>query len=168
MKTIVTLITAVILGNSFAQDIKPFKNRNPKFEQKTNVRVEKRAVKKVSEPEDIFGNYQIIEYTVYGTKTPSKKHLNQLMGTLVKVQKTSVTGNEIDPITYEMYEIEEMTNIDFIYRVFGRNIHEAETDLPPSLFVHKTSHDDCYGIVDMGNGEIAVPYKGVLLFLKVK
>lgn len=113
-----------------------------------------------------YGDYRVTGYAVLSTKTPSTEELNGLVGTVVKVQETSLTGTAIDPITFEIYQVELQRRDDYIYRVFGREIKGPEPNLPESFKVHKTDNTNCYGIVEIGNGEIAIPYKGVLLYLK--
>lgn len=114
----------------------------------------------------LYGDYTITGYSILSTKTPSNDELNTLIGTLVKFQETSITGTVIDPISFEIYQIERQRRDDYIFRVFGREIKAPEPDLPESFMVHKTDNENCYGIVVLDNGEIAFPYKGVLLYLK--
>src|SRR5688500_17696850 len=114
----------------------------------------------------LYGDYTITGYDVLSIKTPSNEELNTLIGTIVKFQETSLTGTGIDPLTFEIYQVERQRRDDFIFRVFGREIKAPEPDLPESFMVHKTDNEFCYGIVEIGNGQIAIPYKGVLLYLK--
>lgn len=154
-------------------------NLNAQLLDTTNVRVAK-PLKSIGQPvtkadkivvrsdiqHDIFGEYLIESYAVLSRKTPGTEELNALIGTLVKVQTTSITGTVIDPMTFNIYQVERLRRDDFIYRVFGREIKAPEPDLPESFNVHKTDNENCYGIVEISATEIALPYKGVLLFLK--
>ncbi|MBI3133047.1 MAG: hypothetical protein HYZ14_00085 [Bacteroidetes bacterium] len=114
----------------------------------------------------LYGDYTVTGYSILSTKTPGSEELNMLIGTIVKFQATSITGTAIDPLTFEIYQVERQRRDDYIYRVFGREIKAPEPNLPESFNVHKTDNENCYGIVEIGNGEIAVPYRGVLLYLK--
>lgn len=117
---------------------------------------------------DVFGDFEIVRYRVLSKDHPNKKELESLIGSLVKVSAEHLTGSEIDPVTYDLFEIEQMARGDFIYRAFGRSIRAPEPDLPSTLKVHKTDNQNCYGIIDLDKDQVAVPYKGVLLFLKRK
>lgn len=114
---------------------------------------------------EIFGEYSITGYAILCLKTPSSEELNRLVGSLVKIQNTTITGSLIDPLTFSIYEIERLQRDDYIYRTFGREIKTPEPDLPANFAVHKTDNERCYGIVEIGDGRLAIPYKGVLLYL---
>jgi len=116
----------------------------------------------------IFGNYSISGYSVLSRKTPSSNELNSLIGTAVNIETESITGTLIDTLVFTIFEIERLRRDDFIYRVFGREIKAPEPDLPESFNVHKTNNSNCYGIVEIGDGRLAIPYKGVLLYLTRK
>jgi len=113
----------------------------------------------------VFGDYSISDYVILSPKSPSEEELNSLKGTTVKVQNTSIAGSGIDPLTFEIYQVEVQKKDDFMYRVFGNDLKEKATNLPESFTVHKTDNENCYGIVDLGGGRIVIPYKGVLLYL---
>ena len=113
----------------------------------------------------VFGDYTISDYVILNSKSPSEEELNSLKGTTVKVQNTSIAGSGIDPLTFEIYQVEVQKKDDFIYRVFGSEVKNSETNLPETFTVHKTDNQNCYGILDLGGGRIAIPYKGVLLYL---
>lgn len=116
----------------------------------------------------IFGNYEITNYAILSKHTPSNEELTQLKGSLVKVDTSTITGTAIDPFTFEIYLVERLRRDDFIYRVFGREIKAPEPDLPESFIVHKTDHENLYGIIEIDTNHIALPYQGVLLFLTRK
>lgn len=113
----------------------------------------------------VFGDYTITDYSILSQKSLSEEELNSLRGTTVKVQNTSIAGSGIDPLTFEIYQVEVQKKDDFIYRVFGSDLKKSETNLPETFTVHKTDNENCYGIVDLGGGRIVIPYKGVLLYL---
>lgn len=118
--------------------------------------------------ETIFGDFKIDKYSILSRKTPSNKELNTLIGSLVRIQRTDLTGDEIEPSTFNITEVTYMSSSEYIYKVFGREIREQEPDLPETVKVHKTDHLGCYGIIEVGDGRVAIPYKGVLLFLSKK
>jgi len=113
----------------------------------------------------LYGDYTITRYVTLSSKALSAEELNTLLGTIVKFQATSLTGTGIDPLTYEIYQVERQLRDDFVFRVFGPDV-KTHSNLPESFTVHKTDNENCYGIVEIGNGEIAIPYKGVLLYMK--
>ncbi len=117
---------------------------------------------------DIFGAYVVDSFAVLSKKTPRIEELNALMGTRLQVLATSITGANIDPMTFSIFEVERLRRDDFIYRVFGREIKAPEPNLPQAFNVHKTDNKNCYGIVEIDASHIAIPYKGVLLFLTKK
>ena len=113
----------------------------------------------------IFGEFSISSYAILSLKTPSNEELNALIGTLVKINETAITGTSIEPITFSIYEVERLMRDDYIYRVFGRELRAQDPDIPSSFKVHKTDNSLCYGIIETGDGRVAIPYKGVLLIL---
>lgn len=117
---------------------------------------------------NIFGSFEITKLSVLSKKTLPKKELSVLIGSLIKVSKTAITGSEIDPFNFEIYDVEKMNSSDYIFREFGRSIRAPEPNLPATIKVHKTDFEGCYGIVEISEDEIAIPYNGVLLFLKRK
>lgn len=116
----------------------------------------------------VFGDYEVTGYSILSTETLAAEELQALLGTVVKVQENSITGVAIDPMSFDIYEIERLRRDDFIFRVFGRQVRGPEPDLPESFNVHKTDNENCYGIAVTGSGQIAIPYKGVLLYLRRK
>jgi hypothetical protein len=167
MKTVlgITALFCSILLNAQTPDSTSTRQGTIKYVGKPVQRVE-RAPAKIDVITELYGDYTVTGYSVLSTKTPSIEELNTLVGTVVKFQATSLTGTVIDPLTFEIYQVERQRRDDYIYRVFGREIKAPEPNLPESFMVHKTDNENCYGIVEIGNGEIAVPYKGVLLYLK--
>lgn len=113
----------------------------------------------------VYGEFTISSYAILSLKTPSPEELNALVGSLVKINASAITGTSIEPILFSIYEIEQLQRDDYIYRVFGREIRAQEPDIPSSFKVHKTDNNLCYGIIETGDGRVAIPYKGVLLIL---
>ena len=116
----------------------------------------------------IFGDYSVNKYVQMLKAMPNKIDLNLIMGSLVRIQSTSITGDEINPMSFNIYEMETMTAEDYLFRVFGEEHSEHIEDLPSTIRVHKTDHAECYGILDLGNDGVAIPYKCLLLFLSRK
>ncbi len=117
---------------------------------------------------DLFGEYTVESYVAISKKTPNTEELDALSGTIVKVQTSTITGAYIDPITFQIYEVERLQKDDFIFRVFGSGLNSDSLNLPMTFNVHKTDNENCYGIVEIDASHIAIPYKGVLLFLTKK
>lgn len=117
---------------------------------------------------DVFGEYVVEGYTILSKKTPNPEELNALIGTIIKVQATSLTGTNIDPMTFNIYEVQRLQQDDFIFRVFGSDLKTDSLNLPQAFNVHKTDNENCYGIVEIDANHLAIPYKGVLLFLTKK
>jgi len=119
-------------------------------------------------PRIIYGDYQVSDYSILSLKTPNNLQLEALLGSTVKLDSTSISGSLIDSISFSIFEIERLRRDDYIYRVFGREIKAPEPDLPENFLVHKTDNALCYGIIEIGDGRLAIPYKGVLLYLTRK
>jgi len=167
------LISFILIGLSFTASaqtadtttihaVKPVKNigqplhKVEKIQYRSDVKI------------DVFGEYVVDSFAVLSKKTPRIEELNALLGTTLKVLSTSITGTNIDPMTFSIFEVERLQRDDFIYRVFGSEIKAPEPNLPQAFNVHKTDHENCYGIVEIDQKHIAIPYKGVLLFLTKK
>lgn len=162
MKNLFVILALLLAGTSFGQKRVPGKAIPVKIDKMPNrINPEESIVQTI-----IFGQYKISKYTKLAEKCPSSKDLSLLIGTLVKIQETALTGDEIDPLTFEIYEIEKMASADYIYREFGAALKSTTSDLPPQITVHKTSAEGCYGIVEINRNQLAIPYKGTLLFLE--
>lgn len=135
--------------------------------KKVDAKVDQ-APQKIDFISDIQGTYSISGYAVLSLNTLPKEELNALIGTDVMISNTSITGTAIDPFTFEIYQVEKIFRDDFIFRVFGREIKAPEPDMPSQFYVHKTDHENLYGIAETGEGELAMPYHGVLLYLVKK
>lgn len=160
--TISASIHAQTLDTTNVRIVKPAKQiaqpiqKVEKLEYRTDIKI------------DVFGEYVVDSFAVLSRKTPSIEELNALLGTTLKVLSNSITGINIDPMTFSIYSVERLQRDDFIYRVFGREIKAPEPNLPQAFNVHKTDNENCYGIVEIDHAHIAIPYKGVLLFLTKK
>jgi hypothetical protein len=113
----------------------------------------------------IYGEYKISGYTALTSKAPDEAELGLLVGSFVRVDSATITGDQIDPMTFTIFQVERLQKDDYLFRVFGKDINAVQTDLPASFNVHKTDNERCYGIVETGDGRIAIPYRGVLLYL---
>ncbi|MEO9531117.1 MAG: hypothetical protein ABJG68_06390 [Crocinitomicaceae bacterium] len=161
MKTLVTCLLILSAGLVSAQTRVPGKAIPVKV-QKLPAQLSKEAE---TLPQAIFGDYKISKYTVISDKHPTEKQLNLLIGTLVKVNDHSLTGDEIDPVTFDIYEIEKMQSDDYLFRTFGKDFTSAKNNLPPTCKVHKTSCKSCYGLIELNKKQVVFPYKGVLIYL---
>jgi len=163
-----TLFTICLLFIGFGASSQVIKNRT-----KLAKPIEMKAVKitEVTSNKplvDISGQYEITKYSQISKKSIPSRELKLLVGSLVKVDDTAITGSEIDPFNFEIFEITKMNSSDFIFRQFDKILKSPETNLPESVTVHKTENDHCYGLIQINNNKIAIPYNGVLLFLTRK
>lgn len=149
------------------------------FGQTKTIRVENEKVKKEShdkkveigflkETKMLFGDFTVNSFETMSQKSLIKNDLEKLVGTLIRIKETDITGDAIDPMTIDNLGIEKMTREDYIFRVFGDNHECKECSLPPLLQVYKTGRTDCYGIVILSGNQLALPYKGTMLYLDLK
>lgn len=165
MKTIITFAALAFAFTGFGQQhYQTVSHKQVDF--KPADRLEKIEPLESTTLRPIFGDYTIEKYYILSTDTPSKGDLGKLEGSTVRVSKSEFSGEAIESDSIDIYEMEKMTRGDYIYRNFGRGIRAPEPDIPNSLNVYKTGNLDCYGIALLQNGQIALPYKGVLLILK--
>lgn len=173
MKRNILILTLLMVGFSFAQERTKVQPNQITEKQMIKAKPAEKIKKPLTQPslrpyQEMWGDFTIVSYNILSTKTAKAKELQALIGSLVKLKATNVTGTQIDPFSFEIFEIEQMSSSDYIYRTFGRTIRAPEPNLPASVKVHKTTHEDCYGIIQIDNDNIAIPYKGVLLFLERK
>ncbi|MBK7128791.1 MAG: hypothetical protein IPM74_02270 [Crocinitomicaceae bacterium] len=167
MKTYFMLATLFLFSSVIAQQADTVVVRKTSPVKKVDVKVDQ-APQKIDFISDISGTYTISGYAVLSLNTLPKEELNALIGTDVIISNTSITGSSIDPFTFEIYQIEKIFRDDYIFRVFGREIKAPEPDMPSQFYVHKTDNENLYGIAETGEGELAIPYHGVLLYLVKK
>ena len=165
MKTITYIVFILIASISLGQD-KTIRLKN-EYEKK-QVSDKKVEVSFLKESKMIYGDFTVESFETMSQKSLNKRDLEKLIGTLIRIKETDITGDEIDPITIENLGIERMTREDYIFRVFGDNHECKECSLPPVIQVYKTGRTDCYGIVILGSGKVAMPYKGSMLYLDLK
>lgn len=161
---------ALILSSSllFAQAdttrVQKVQTKNSLIQKQQAIKMER--VQKYNTNLSVYGNYKVLKYYVLKTKTPSKETLEKIIGSTVIIENDQFSGSVIERDSIAIYETEQMTRSDYIYRVFGREIRAPEPDIPTNLNVYKTGNLECYGIVLMSDGNVALPYKGVLLILE--
>lgn len=114
----------------------------------------------------LVDEYTVTNFNVLKRNAPHSTELKALTGSIVKIGPGTFTGNEIDPFTFDFDGIENMTRSEFIETVFGREIRAPEPNLPDQIRVHKTNNSQLFGFVEIDENHLAVPYKGVLLFLE--
>lgn len=117
---------------------------------------------------DVYGDFTVKSYQLIGTKTQNKKSYELMLGSLIKIKSTNLTGELIDPMTYETYETETMSKEDYLYRQFGAEAIHSAVDLPSHVQVYKIDAENCYGIINLGADGVAFAYKGALIFLERK
>lgn len=178
MKNIITFSLIIIGSTVIAQ--KKVNDQNPPILKPVVLENRQMAIKKddsykskvITEKKVIsmypkFGDYTVEQYYILKSKVPSGRELELIQGSLIKVQENLVSGQEIDPRTLSFTENVHMTRTDFISTVFGREIRAKEPEIPQDFIVHKTNNKDCFGIIQIDAETIAMPYKGVLLILKM-
>lgn len=166
MKTILALIALFSIKLAVGQDAK-LVMRDSLSPQKIKV-VRNKVIFTKEEAKMPIGDFVIDSYQVLTKQAPKKRDLEQLKGTLVRLKDTDITGDLIDPISIEDLGIERMTKEDYLFRAFGDQLLDNAEQLPSSIRVRKTGRPDCYGVVVISKFELALPYKGTLLFLKIK
>lgn len=168
MKKIALLSIALLsLGFSFGQEVKriaPIKKSEVALSLKTRppIKHDVVPVRKLS----YVGNFVVSDYHILSLKVPDHRTLEKINGSVVKVAPAAITGTELDPMTFNIIESQVMTRGEYVTFAFGRELKVREPNLPDQVLVHKTDHPNCKGFVEIDRNHIAVPYKGVLLFLE--
>lgn len=163
MKTLCTFLLFFCLNISFSQA--------DSVKHRRQIAVKCEAIEGKINPTNqrcqkgIYGEFIIDSYITLADNALNAHALELLVGSIVKIAPLAITGAEIDPMSMEVYESEVMTSEDYIYREFGVGLQKRISSLPYNVHVHKTDHVDCYGILELGGNKVALPYKGVLLFL---
>lgn len=115
--------------------------------------------------EDIQGKFIIEQYSLQINTTEAKNAI-QVVGTTLEINEATIFGSDIDSISYKVSDSELMNTEDYLFRIFGEVPETIPEDLPPNVFVHKTDNVDCYGIAQLSDGRILIPYNGLLLYLR--
>ncbi len=165
MKGILSILFFSLALISFGQKQVP-NSRERVVTVDTTLKPEFRTIDNVNTRLSLYGDFKVSDYIQIESKSLNPIELKLIKGSLVRIQKNSITGDEIDPMTFEIYEAEKMTSNDFIYRTTGSVPDSTYTGLPLSGYVHKTDHSECYGIMQLNNGQLALPYKGFILILE--
>ncbi|MCB9223067.1 MAG: hypothetical protein H6582_02725 [Crocinitomicaceae bacterium] len=165
MKTIIKITFILLASVSFGQI--PKGNVNRKMIAK-DVVVQKEPVLMSKDANLTYGDFEVSSFETISNKSLNKKDLQHLLGTLIRIRETDITGDLIDPLTIENIGTEKMNREDYIFRAFGSTTLDTESNLPEIVNVHKTGRSDCYGIVILSNSKVVMPYKGTLLFLDLK
>ena len=170
MKTLLTAI-ALVLSISLSYGQNTVKHKHVK---KHNAILKKAPCKKTVgltvpiRKLTFTGDFLVAKYHILSLNTPGTKVLQSIGGSLIKVTSTSVTGARIEPRTFNLTNSQLMSRGEFVTEVFGRELRVREPDLPDSILVHLTDNPLFIGFVEIDKDNIAVPYKGVLLFLERK
>ncbi len=143
-------------------ELKPAKKTLSKNKTVCPVKKTIQPVKKFS----FLGDFKVTKYYVLKLKTPSQKELEQIVGSTVKITTSSLAGSELDLVSFSLTSSELMMRSDYVTEMFGRELRVKEPDLPVSFLVHRTNNELCGGIAEIDSKHIAIPYKGVLLFLE--
>lgn len=114
---------------------------------------------------DIEGKFIIEQYSLQLNTSEAKKAI-KAVGTTLEIKDTTITGSDIDTISYQINDSEVMNTEDYLFRIFGEAPETVPADLPPNIWVHKTDNLDCYGIGQLADGRVLIPYNGLLLYLR--
>ncbi|MDA7804252.1 hypothetical protein N8987_06720 [Crocinitomix sp.] len=165
MKLILLLCFASVSFISIAQE----KNKPEGYKvggAQTNARsfAIKKAPDKIKDA-NISGKYIIERYSIQIKTTETKRALSAV-GTELEISDSLIVGNEIKAIEYHISESQLMNTEDYLYRVFGEVPEELPADLPLELMVHRTNNLDCYGIAELPDGVLLIPYSGLLFYAR--
>ena len=173
MKLLSTLTLILVLGFSFAQEgasseLKPVESRKAAVLKKPAMaRAEAIPADALnSKSNSIFGTYHVAKYSVLGLATPSPEVIEKLVGSEVTVSDNGIEGPQLKLDPFDIVAKEEMARGDYIYEAFGRSIRAPEPNLPNLVKVLRTNGADLYGIVDLSDDRLAIPYRGLLLILE--
>lgn len=114
---------------------------------------------------DVQGKFIIEQYSLQINSSDAKKAI-KAVGTTLVISDTIISGTDIDTISYQISDSEIMNTEDYLFRIFGEVPDNIPTDLPANIWVHKTDNLDCYGIGQLSDGRILIPYNGLLLYLR--
>lgn len=124
----------------------------------------KKLGQEASKP-DIEGKFIIEQYSLQINSSDAKKAI-KAVGTAIEISDTIIAGTDIDTISYKINDSEIMNTEDYLFRIFGEVPENIPADLPPNIWVHKTDNLDCYGIGQLSDGRVLIPYNGLLLYLR--
>jgi hypothetical protein len=119
----------------------------------------------VNKAPDIYGDFIIQDFEIIIRKGDTEKVSKNLLGTVIKITEVAIAGEQVDPMTYNLTNSEMLFSEDYIYRAFEIALEDEIQKLPTSVLVHKTSNQSCYGILELDEGVVVLPYQGMLLFL---
>lgn len=163
MRTIFITLLLTLSGLSFGQDQGAVKSKTVVGQKPaSNYAV---LARDKSKTPNIYGDFIIRDYEIIIRKGDSEKVSKNVLGTVIKITESAIAGEQIDPMTYNLSESEMLFSEDYIYRAFEVVIEKEIENIPMSVLVHKTTNGDCYGILELIDGTVVLPYQGMLLFL---
>ncbi len=167
MKALTTITILFAASIVYGQEVKQIEQKSTDLKPVQKVEKQRAEAKLLATLKtSIFGSFVITHYSVLGLETPSSKEIEQIVGSSVTVSPTKIAGVYVSHDVFDIFEVADMSSGDYIYQMFGRVIRAPEPNLPHELTVHKTDNADCYGIIDLPGDKLAIPYKGLLLFLE--
>ena len=170
MKIVLSLIIIGLVSVSFGQDTT---KSTPKVGQQRATSAGSHSLPNVSfrrldadnSTPNIEGKFIIEQYSLQLNTSDAKKAI-KVVGTTLKIADTTIAGSDIDTIAYKISDSEIMNTEDYLFRIFGEVPDNIPTDLPANILVHKTDNLDCYGIGQLSDGRVLIPYNGLLLYLR--
>lgn len=114
---------------------------------------------------NITGKFIIEEYSLQ-VKTSETNKAIRSVGSALEISETDISGAAIDTISYRISDSQNMNTEDYLFRIFGEVPESIPDNLPMNILVHKTDNLDCYGIAQLADGTVLIPYKGLLLYLR--
>ncbi len=171
MKKLLGLMLVGIVTVGYGQDTTKIKSAQPLSEGAKVPGAKAAPSFLFKRPEDanvtpkITGQYIIEKYVVQVNSSDAKKAM-KVVGNALKIDELIILGDEMDTINYEIYESQFMNTEDVLFRIFGEAPDVIPDDFPGNVMVHKTDNLDCYGIAEISNDLVLIPYNGLLLYLR--
>ena len=116
--------------------------------KKINKHLVNKSIKHLKN-EDLFKSYSIFKFYPLVKKSAKKKVIKSFVNSQIRVEKKSISGNNITEFSFTIYEVEKMKKDDYLYRTFNRLITTQFAELPESFTVHKTNLTDFFGIITL-------------------
>lgn len=168
MKNLFLLLTFAILLPSFAQDTTSKKVATfPKVNISKLAELQ-RSPKKLNTI--VKGEFKIDKIFINEKSKTNKDLIKNGIGSKVFIDDSGLSGDYLESVSFTFIESESLELVDFLYRSFGKMPNNIPDDLPESVVVQKLAPSlegpsAGYGIINMSNGTIILPYNNTILYL---